>query len=500
MNLLKKLRNKYRFLSSLKAKSFQGVTWSFIDSIAGSGISFIIGIILARLLTPAAFGLIGMVTVFLVIANTFIDSGFSTGLIRKVKCAKIEYDTVFYFNIATSLLLYLFLFFSAPFLAAFFKEPQLSSLIRILCITIVIDSLSIVQRAILTREINFRLQTKISLISSISSGIIGIGMAYKGFGVWSLVYQILTKQMLNGILLWILSKWRPSANFSVAAFKELFNFGSKILGSSLLASIQNNIYYFVIGKFFSASGLGFYTRAEQFNAIVTNNITGTLERVFFPVLSSIQEDEQHMKATLRKMIRTSFFITYFALISMAIVAKPMIYVLIGDKWGESVLYLQLICIGSVFFPFNIVNLNILKIKGRSDLILRLQIFKTFLTAIIIVSGILWGIAVMLIVRIITTLIATYLNSYYSGKLLGYSIKEQIFDISSYFWSISIILCLMFVLSFVPVNNFLMLSFQTFTGIFLFFLIFERSKHAEYIEIKTMFINLILRNPTNTSIT
>jgi len=479
-------------LNSLKQKSFHGVTWSLIDGIAGSGISFIIGIILARLLTPSAFGLIGMVTVFFTIANTFIDSGFSTGLIRKVHCTKIEYDTVFYFNIAVSIFLYITLFITAPYLAIFFKEPQLTSLVRILSIAIVIDSFSIVQRTILTREINFRLQTKISLISSVASGIVGIGMAYKGFQVWSLVFQILTKQLLNGALLWLFSKWRPTANFSITVFKDMFAFGSKLLGSGLIVTLQNNIYYFVIGKFFSAAGLGFYTRAEQFNAIVTNNITGTLERVFFPVLSSIQEDESRMKDTLRKMIRTSFFITYFALMSMAIVAKPMIFLLIGEKWAESILYLQLICIGSVFFPFNNVNSNILKVKGRSDLILRLQIIKTFLTVIIIIAGIFWGIAIMLTVRIFTVLIATFINSIYSGKLLGYSIKEQVWDISSYFWSESAILAVMLGLSFLPVPIFLQLVIQLSVGFILLILLFEKLKHAEYLEIKAMIINTIFR--------
>lgn len=479
-------------MSTLKTKSFHGVTWSFIDSIAGSGISFIIGIILARILSPDAFGLIGLVTVFFAIANTFIDSGFSTGLIRKVRCTNIEYDTVFYFNIAVSFLLYLILFIAAPFIALFFKEPQLINLVRVLSFSIVIDSISIVQRVILTREINFKLQTRISLISAVASGFIGIGMAYAGYGVWSLVFQIITKQFLNGLFLWVLSKWRPTLNFSTTAFKELFTFGSKLLGSGLITAIQNNIYYFVIGKFFSAASLGFYTRAEQFNSIVINNITGTLERVFFPVLSSIQEDEVRMKTTLKKMIRTSFFITYFALITMAIVAKPMIDVLIGPKWAESVLYLQLICIGSVFFPFNVVNSNILKVKGRSDLILRLQIIKTALMAIIILSGIFWGIAVMLTVRIITAIIATFINSYYSGKLLGYSIKEQLSDISAYFWSETIALMAMLALSFLPVNQYIMLVLQLLIGTGLLLLIFEKRKHAEYLEIKAMIVNHLFR--------
>jgi len=254
--------------------------------------------------------------------------------------------------------------------------------------------------------------------------------------------------------------------------------------------LQNNIYYFIIGKFFSASSLGFYTRAEQFNAIVLNNLTSTLERVFFPVLSSMQEDNNRMKITQKKMLRTSFFITFFALMAMAVVAKPMIYTLIGEKWSQSVIYLQLLCIGSVLFPFNVVNMNILKIKGRSDLILRLQIIKTVLTTIIVITGIFWGVAIMLISRIFTTLISTYLNSTYAGKMIGYSWAEQLKDISGYFWSETLILAVMLGIGYLPVSLSIILPLQLITGIVLFFIVFESREHTEYLEIKAMVQNIL----------
>lgn len=471
---------------SLKEKSFQGIIWSFIDNISGSGISFIIGIILARLLTPATFGIIGMVTVFFAIANTCIDSGFSTGLVRKVNCTQLDFDTVFYFNIAVSTILYLLFFFTAPYIAKFYGEPQISILIRILASVIVIDSISIVQRVIFTRAINFKVQTKISLISAVTSGIVGIIMAYNGFGVWSLVMQIFTKQILLGVLFWSFSNWRPTLQFSKTVFVEMFRFGSRLLGSGMITSVQNNIYYFVIGKYFSAAGLGYYTRADQFNSIVTNNITGTIERVFLPVLSSIQNEESRMKATLVKMLRTSFFITFFSLMVLAVLAKPMIFLLIGSKWAQSVVYLQLICISSIFFPFSIVNLNILKVRGRSDLILRLQLIKTGLTAVIILSGVFWGITVMLIVRIFTTLIATFINSQYSGKLMNYPVLQQAKDIAPYFFSIGTIILVMAVVSFFPIDNLYMIAFmQVAVAFSLFLLIFEKKQHAEYVEIKSL---------------
>jgi len=305
------------------------------------------------------------------------------------------------------------------------------------------------------------------------------------FGVWSLVFQLIAKQLIYSILIWFRSKWRPSAGFSYSAFKDLFGFGSKILGSHLIVTFQNNIYYLVIGKFFSAASLGYFTRAEQFNSIVTSNITGSIERVFFPVLSSMQEDETRMKSTLKKMVCTSFFITYISLIGLAIIAKPLIHVLVGPLWNQSVLYLQLICVGSVFFPFNAVNLNILKVKGRSDLILRLQLIKTVLTALVVICGIIWGIVIMLTVRIFTVMFATYINSQYSGQLISYPFKEQISDILKYFWSESLILIVIFLLSFLPLSYLIILFLQIVIGAGLFFMVFERLKHSEYLEIKSM---------------
>lgn len=477
-------------MSNLKQKTFHGIGWSFIDNLAGSGITFFIGIVLARILSPEIFGIVGMVSLLFALSRNFIDSGFSIGLMRKLHCSNEDYTTVFIFNIAISFFFYAVFFFTAPWVADYFKEQQLIEIIRILSWIIVIDAFSIVQRVILSREINFKLQTKISLSSSIISGLIAIILALKGFGVWSLVYQILAKELINTVLLWLFSKWRPMFAFSVVIFKELIPFSSKMLGTGLLTTLTNNIYYVVIGRYFPAAVLGYYTRSEQFNAIVTNNITGTLERVFFPALSSLQADEKNLKANFKKVIRTSFFITFMALMVLAAVAKPLILLLIGSKWEQSILYLQLIVIGSIFFPINSINLNILKIKGRSDLILRLQIIKIALLIPIILTGIFYGITWMLILRIITTLIATYINSIYSGDLINYSIKEQLKDILPYFKAEIIIIIAMLPVLLLPLNNFIIISIQLLIGSTLFIWIFEKKQFPEYLEIKELIFKLI----------
>jgi len=480
-------------LTTLKENTFKGIFWSFIDVISGGGISFIIGIFLARLLAPSDFGLIGIVTVFLAFSNIFVDSGFSTGLIRKKQCNNTEYNTVFWFNIAISLLIYILIFLFASPCASFFNEIQLKSIIRVLGFAIIIDSFSIVQRAVFIRQINFKIQAIISLISSLGGGIIGLSLAFHGFGVWSLVLQIITRQSLQSCLLWYFSMWSPSLNFSLKAFHELFNFGSKILLSNIIITLQNNIYYFIIGKFFSSSVLGYYTRAEQFNSIVTNSLTGTMDRVFFPVLATLQDNEERLKNALKRTLISSFFISYLILMVMAIYAKSIIYFLIGPKWNQSVIYLQLFCIGSIFYPFNVVNANILKIKGRSDLILKLQVIKIILTITNLIIGILWGISALLLSRIFTTLFATIINSLYSGKLIGYQIMQQLKDIFPYFRSESIILLVMFGFSLMPINSTVKLFLGIISGAILFYYFFETKRHYEYIEIKSMIYKFIKRN-------
>lgn len=477
-------------MTSLKKKSIKGLFWSFLDIISSNGVTFITGLILARILSPSEFGLLGLVMVILALANTFIDGGFSVGLIRKVSCSEEEYNSVFYFNIFMGLVSYLIIFLCAPFMSDYFKEPQLISIIRIFSIIIIIDALSIVHRVNVIRNIDFKLQTKISLLSSIISSVTGITLALNGFGVWSLVFQVMVNKTLNTVLFWYYVNWHPALVFSVTKFKQLFFFSSKILLASLITTIQNQIYYIIIGRYFKISEVGYYNRAEQFNAIVVGNLTSILDRVFFPVLASIQQDNEILKQNLRKVFKSSFLITYLGLLFLASTAKPLILILIGQKWSDSILYLQLIALGSVFFPVNALNSNILKIKGKSDLILKLQVIKTLLLIPVVLIGITWGITDMLIARIIHSLIATFINSKYSAKLLNYNITEQYSDIFPYFKSITFISLIMFAISLINLHPGLIFFIQIAIGSVLFFTIFESKKYFEYIEIKNIIRNVL----------
>ena len=308
-------------MKELKQKTIIGLFWSFLDSFSNQGVQFLVGIILARLLSPIEFGLIGMLTIFISISQSFIDSGFSRALIRKKNCTDTDYSTIFYFNLIIAVFFYFLLYIFANDIGSFFNEPKLETLLKILGIGLIFNAFGIIQRTILVKKINFKLQTKISLISSIGSGIIAISMAMFGFGVWSLVALTIARFGLNSVFLWILSKWKPILVFSMKSFKELFSFGSKLLLSGLIDTIYNNVFYLIIGKYYSAAELGFYSRADQFQALPSQNLTGMISKVTYPVLSSIQDDIPNLKLAYQRIVRSTMFIAFILMIGMAAVAK-----------------------------------------------------------------------------------------------------------------------------------------------------------------------------------
>ena len=360
---------------TLKQKTISGLKWSFIDNTANIGLSFIIGIILARLLSPQEFGLIGMITIFIALASSFVNSGFSQALIRKQNCSQTDYSTIFYFNLIVGVVFYLLLFFTAGNISSFFNEPLLKPMVRVLSLGIIINALTLIQSTRLTKQINFKLQTKISIISTVISGAVGIVMAYRGFGVWSLIAKTIIGYFLTSVFLWYWNKWKPSFIFSISSFKELFSFGSKLLVSGIIDTIYRNVYYLVIGKYFSAVELGYYTRADQFQALPSSNLQGIIGRVSYPVMATIQDDIPRLREAYTKLIRSTMLITFVLMLGMAAIARPMILTLIGENWEPCVIYVQMLCFVGMFYPLHALNLNMLQIQGRSDLFLRLEIIK-----------------------------------------------------------------------------------------------------------------------------
>ena len=477
---------------SLKNKTVKGVGWSFIDNLSSSGITFLVGLVLARLLTPSEYGIMAILTIFIAVSNSIVDSGFSNALIRKTDARRVDYNTVFLFNLLVSGLLYVVLFLAAPAISRFFKEPLLVEVMRVIGWVLVINALAIIPRTLFVKEVNFKTQTKISLIASISSGVIGIGMALAGLGVWSLVGQQLSRQLLNTLFLWIYCTWRPAWEFSMQSFKELFGFGSKILLSGLLNTIFNEIYSLVIGRCYTSAQLGQYTRANQFNQIFSSNLTTVIQRVSYPVLSSIQDESERLREAYRKVIKSTMLISFACMLGLAAVARPLIIILIGEKWLPAVGFLQIICFSGMLYPLHAINLNILQVKGRSDLFLRLEIIKKIIAVGPLVLGVLYSIEYMLWGSVCTSLIAYFLNSYYSADLIDYPTKEQIKDILPTFLVSFVTAAAMWSLTLLSLSNWLLLPLQCLLGIALAVFIYECLHLPEYVEVKQLAFSILRR--------
>ena len=473
---------------SLKGKTIHGVIWSLIDNVSSSGVIFFVGIILARLLTPEEYGVMAMVSIFIAISNSIIDSGFSSALIRKVKVKPIEYNTVFYFNLLISLLLCLF--FISPFIALFFREPILCEVMRVIGLILIINALSIIPYTIFVREINFKTQTIISLIASVGSGVIGVWMAFSGQGVWSLVGQQLGRQCLNTLFLWFFCHWKPTVSFSMTAFKEMFGFGSKLLLSGVLGTIYKDIYYIVIGRCFSSSILGQYTRAKQFSMVFSTNLTTVVQRVSFPVLSSIQDDSIRLREAYRKVIKSTMLVSFACMLGLAAIAKPLLILLISDKWLPAVYFLQIVCFSNMLYPLHAINLNILKVKGRSDVFLKLEVIKKVLAIFPILVGVYLGIEMMLWGSVIISVISYFLNAYYSASLINYSVYEQLKDIFPSFIVSLGVGFLMWSISLLSISYYLMLIIQLSTGFILAYLIYNWLRLDEFLEIKSIANNYV----------
>jgi len=413
---------------TLKEKVLDSFLWIASENITRMGLNFIVGVILARLLEPAEFGLIGMLAVFISLSNLFIDSGFSQSLIRKKNCRSEDYSTVFIFNIIVSGVCYIILFFSAAYISRFYQQPLLIYITRVYAIVLILQSFALIQQTILIKNLDFNFLAKVNVASSFVASIAAIFMAYRGFGVWSLVCQQLFRQIFINILLWTKQKWKMHFRFEYSLFMEHFNFGIKMLLSGLIYSISHNIYYLVIGKVFSARELGFYTRAEQFRNLPSQNFTTIISKVSYPVLSKLQDSQQQLLNGYRNLIQHSTYIVFISMIGLAAMSRNIILVMIGEKWLPSGDYLVIMCFAAMLFPLHALNLNILKVKGRSDLFLKLEIIKQFLIIPTIILGVFFGIKIMLCIMVFNSYFGYYLNSYYSGRLINYSIIKQVKDI------------------------------------------------------------------------
>ena len=463
---------------SVKDKTIKGLGWSALESILSQGVTFVVGIILARLLSPDEFGTIGVAMIFVALFNKIVDCGFSNALIRKQDVSQEDYSTTFIFNFLLSLLLYGLCYIVAPYIAIFFHNDLLIGVVRWISLTLIINAFAIIQRTRLVKSINFKTQAKVSLMSSVLSGLFGIVMAFYGCGVWSLVGQQLSRQFLNTTLLWIVNKWYPTLTFSLRSFKELFSYGGKLMLSGIIDTLFHEITTIVIGRIYTPATLGQYSRAKQFSGIFSSNLSSVMERVTYPVLSEFQSEEKKLLEYYKKIIKVLMMVTSLGTILIACCSRSIILILIGPKWTEAIVYLQLLAFIELTIPLKNVNLNLMQVYGRSDYILKLSIIKRFIELGAICLGLI-DIKAMLVGFAFVGVIGFLLNAYVTSRLSGYKVGNQLKDI---FPSLSVSLLVgvcMYVVGIIVNNIYAAFILQFIVGMSLFVVISEILNLEEY---------------------
>jgi O-antigen/teichoic acid export membrane protein len=413
---------------SLKQKALSGMFWTLIQQFSTQGIGFVVSIVLARLLMPEQFGLIAMLGVFIGLGTSLLESGLGQSLIRTTNPDLEDYSTVFYFNLIGSFIIYTIVYFCAPFIADFYHQPQLEGITRWYCLIFITNALSSIHYTRLTKQMLFKKELTITLPSLILSSIVGITMAYSGYGVWSLVASGLTQSIAVALQMWIRSDWRPVLSFNKEKFKYHFDYGYKLTLSGILDTLFTNAYVIIIGKYFAPAQVGFYNRADTLKQLPVSNISNVLNKVTFPLFAEVKDDDARLKDMYRRIMQMVLFFVAPILLIMAALGEPLFRLLFTEKWLPAVPYFQILCWAGILYPIHAYNLNILKVKGRSDLFLKLEIIKKIMIVVIIAMSIPYGIYGLLYGGIITSVLAFFINTYYSGKFINYTSWHQIIDV------------------------------------------------------------------------
>lgn len=402
--------------------------WRFAERCGAQLVTFIVSIVLARILTPSDYGTIALVTVFTTILQVFIDSGLSTALIQKKDADDLDFSSVFYFNFVICIILYLIMFVSAPFIADFYKDSSLVSIVRVISLTLIISGVKGVQQSYVSRHMLFKRFFFSTLGGTIFSAVLGIIMAYAGFGVWAIVFQQLSNNAIDTLILWITVKWRPIKKFSWSRLKNLLSFGWKMLASSLLDTVYNNLRNMIIGKLYTSADLAFYNQGDRFPKLIVTNINTSIDSVLLPTMSNEQDNHVRVKDMTRRAIKISTYIMAPLMIGLAFCAKPIVQIVLTDKWLPCIPYLQIFCISYLFWPIHTANLNAIKAMGRSDLFLKLEVIKKFIGMILLLITMNISVMAMAYSLLISGLISQVINSWPNRYLLKYSYIDQIKDI------------------------------------------------------------------------
>lgn len=423
--------------NSLKGKTLSSFIWRLAERFGAQGVSFIVSIVLARLLAPSAYGLIAMATVFTNILSVFVDSGMGSALIQKKDADDLDYSTVFYFNMAMSVFIYLIIFFTAPIIAEFYNESELTTLVRVLSVSLLIYGVKSIQQAYVSKHMLFKRFFFATLGGTLFSAVLGIALAYLGAGVWALVAQQLSNALIDTIVLWITVKWRPKWMFSFKRLKGLFSYGWKLLVSALIDTVYNNLRSLIIGKKYSSEDLAFYNKANNFPNIIITNVNSSIDSVLLPTMSSVQDNKESVKMITRRAMKTSTYVMAPLLIGLAFCGKPFISLLLTDKWLPSYPYMVIFCVAYMFYPMNTANLNAIKAMGRSDLFLKLEVIKKSIGIVLLVLSMKISVMAIAISLLIASILGVIINSFPNRKLLNYNFFEQIKDVVPGFFLASI---------------------------------------------------------------
>lgn len=413
---------------SLKKQALSGIFWSSLQMFSTQGIGFVVSIILARLLLPAEFGLIAMLGIFMGLGNALINSGLTQSLIRTQDTDEEDFSTVFFFNLIGSVLIYGIIFLAAPLIATFYNQELLTSIIRVYSVTFIINAFSAIQTTRLNKKMDFKTQMKVSIPSLIIGSTVGIVMALNDYGVWSLVWSAVIQSLAATIQLWYWSKWKPIWVFNWEKFNHHFHYGVKLMFSGILDIIFTNAYTIIIGKFFAPAQVGFYNRADTLQMLPVGNISSIITKVSFPLFASIQNDDIRLKSVYKRIMQMLIFLVAPTLVLMAVLAEPLFRLLFTEKWLPAVPYFQILCVNGILYPIHGYNLQILNVKGRSDLFLKLEIIKKILVAVVILISFRFGIYGLLYGSVITSILCFFINTHYSGKFLNYTAWQQTKDL------------------------------------------------------------------------
>lgn len=450
-------------IKNTKGIVLNSLFWKLMERGGVQGIQFIIQIVLARLLSPDDYGIISLITIFIALSNVFIQSGFNTALIQKRNVKDEDFSSVLYISLGVATILYIILFFTAPFISDFYNILELGQVLRVFSVVLFFGSFNSIQNAIVARTMQFKKLFTVSLFSMLISGTIGITLAYLGFGVWALVSQQIVNQASITFILWFKLKWRPKLVFSINRVGDLFSYGWKLLVSSLIDTLYMNLRGLIVGKIYTSQMLAFYNRGDQFPQLIVSNINGSIQSVMLPTLAAEQENKKRVKELVRRSIVTSSFLLFPIMIGLAVVGEPLIKILLTDKWLPCVPFMQVFCLTYALWPIHTANLQAINALGRSDIYLKLEITKKLIGIIILIISMFYGIYAIALGGLLAGISSSFINAYPNSKLLSYSYREQVKDIMPSLILSTIMGLIVYSVLFLDLSPYLTLVIQVFIG-------------------------------------